>query len=486
MTPHKFRDYQRRALDYAIPRQRIALFMEMRLGKSPVSIRWAKAHNAERVLLVAPLSTLLGQLNWQGELRREGINPVLLPHVPKAQRMTVLRPTRLIREIVKATFDDGFSRPPHDTTWTGRYRLTHRWAPGWFCINYEAIRTQPELLYAPWDAIILDESTRIRSPKAQTTKILLRHTEHIPLRALLSGLPNPEEPMNYFTQFQFLDGHFMSHVNFWKFRQAYFYTRYTDWDWAPYPKALQRIKDYVHSNSFMLSRKAAHVGSRKIREQRTVDLNWKQRQVLREMKTQFSAGGVETKWVPVVHTWMQRVAGGFHPTTHALLNDAKIRLVEDLVVNVLHGQSVVVWFRFNNEIEAVHRWLTRRNKKLTCEYVHGAMKDSKTRRTKVQARFQKGKTRVILLQVKLGKYGWNLSRSSTAIYYSNTYELEDRSQSEDRIIHLTKTVPCLYYDLVTAGTTDEDVVEALSNKRMTARLFNTQLKQSVQKHIRAA
>lgn len=68
--------------------------------------------------------------------------------------MSKFRTPRLVREIVPATEDDGFSRPPHDITWSGRWMIKKsQWNNGWFCINYEALRTQPEILDAPWDTI---------------------------------------------------------------------------------------------------------------------------------------------------------------------------------------------------------------------------------------------------------------------------------------------------------------------------------------------
>jgi hypothetical protein len=463
LAAHAFMPHQEKAYDYARKRSRVALFMDMRLGKSSVVIRWAKTRQSKRVLLVAPLSTLLGKLNWQGELQREGINPVLLPHVPRSRRMTALRPSRITNGIL------------------------HRgWVAGWFGVNYEALRAQPEILAAPWDTIILDESTRIRSPRAQTTKLLIRSTDHIANRAILSGLPNPEDPMDYFSQFVFRDGHFMGYDNYWAFRQTFFFTGYTDWDWRPKPKTRELIKQYVHKHAFVMTRKQAGVGSAKVRQQRSVEMNTAQRALLKQMKREFAVDDTETKWVPVIHTWMQRVAGGFHPVTHEMISDAKIRLAEELIVDEFRHEPLVVWFRFNNEIESLHRWLHTRHPKLRCEYIHGAMKDSKRLRSKIQQRFQDGTTDALLIQVKLGKYGWNLSRASTALYYSNTYEFEDRSQSEDRLIHLNKTKDCLYLDLVTLGTPDEDVVDALTNKRITARLFNSQLKAASIKILRAA
>lgn len=473
ISTHAFKPHQVDAYNHARTRARVALFMEMRLGKSSVIIRWAKSRLAKRILLVAPLSTLLGKLNWQGELQREGINPTLLPHVPRTRRMSVLRPSRIV------------AKPPGP--YHGYPKLVRRWATGWFGVNYEALRTQPEILAGPWDAIILDESTRIRSPRAKITKVLTRDTDHIPERAILSGLPNPEDPMDYFSQFVFRDGHFMGYDNYWAFRQAFFFQGFATWDWRPKRKTREQIREYVHKNAFVLTRKQAGVGSEKIRQQRSVEMNTEQKTLMKQMRKEFAVDGVETKWMPVIHTWMQRLAGGFHPVDrHRMISDAKVRLAEELVVDEFRKESVVVWFRFNEEIEALHRWLTKRHKKLTVEYVHGAMKDSKRLRSKVQNRFQDGTTRVILLQVALGKFGWNLSASSTALYYSNSYEFEDRSQSEDRLIHLNKRRDCLYLDLVTLGTPDEDVVDALSTKRLTARLFNSKLRAAPLTYLRKA
>src|SRR5690606_9186615 len=136
----------------------------------------------------------------------------------------------------------------------------------------------------------------------------------------------------------------------------------------------------------------------KFREERTVSLNNKQRELIRQVRKEFAVGDMETKWVPVTHTWIQRIAGGFHPVSLEMISDAKLRLTEDLVMEEFRGQPVVIWFRFSREIEAVHEWLTRRNKKLRVEDVHG--KVDRAQRPKVQERVQSGKTQVILLQVQ--------------------------------------------------------------------------------------
>ena len=50
------------------------------------------------------------------------------------------------------------------------------------------------------------------------------------------------------------------------------------------------------------------------------------------------------------------------------------------------------------------------------------------------------------------------------IYYSNSYDLEIRLQSEDRAHRIGQTNKVTYIDIVTKGTIDEKILQALRNK----------------------
>jgi SNF2 family DNA or RNA helicase len=91
-------------------------------------------------------------------------------------------------------------------------------------------------------------------------------------------------------------------------------------------------------------------------------------------------------------------------------------------------------------------------------------KQKRIERRDRRRRFQKGKAQVALLQIKCARYGLDFSRADTAIFYSNSYSLEDRRQCMDRIVHPTKDRNLLYIDLVTKDTVDEDVVKVLHEK----------------------
>jgi len=54
--------------------------------------------------------------------------------------------------------------------------------------------------------------------------------------------------------------------------------------------------------------------------------------------------------------------------------------------------------------------------------------------------------------------------ASPVIYFSNSYDLEIRLQSEDRAHRIGQKKPVTYIDLVTPYTIDEKILDALKSK----------------------
>jgi SNF2 family DNA or RNA helicase len=57
-----------------------------------------------------------------------------------------------------------------------------------------------------------------------------------------------------------------------------------------------------------------------------------------------------------------------------------------------------------------------------------------------------------------------LTAATTVIYYSNSYDLEIRLQSEDRAHRIGQTNKVTYIDLVSPNTIDEKILQALRSK----------------------
>lgn len=457
--------HQSKALDYAYPKRKTAFFMEMRLGKSLVAVRWAfdkcEDYNA-RVLIVAPVSVLPV---WEDELLDEGIERSKIHYLlgTKKQRLKISSPDQIDN--------------------------------GWFLVNYEGLRSCPELFEHFWRVVILDESTKIRSPKAAITKLCCDKLDYVPYKSILTGLPNPESSMDYFSQFKFLNGSFMGFDNFWKWRAHFFHQGYTAWQWVPNKGTLDLIKAEVHKLAFVMNRKQAKVGPKKVYEKRFVHMTNEQKRLYEDIDEKFAYDfkeyKIETKWAPVKHSWMLTLANGFLPRELikvptaipnkfkieelrpvTFISDVKFKELLNLLEGELKNDKVIVWFRFNHELEHSAKLLD--NAGITYGKIRGSTPFEDRRR--VCNDFQRASNpRVILAQFKCGKFGINSSVASTAIYFSNSFEMEDRAQSEDRIVHAKKEGSVLYIDLVTKDTVDEDLVETLRDKNTTAKLFQSSL-----------
>jgi len=417
-------------MHYARRRKCIGLFLDMRLGKTPVAIRWAQERKLAKMLVIAPLSVLPG-MQWEDEIKQEGGWPVYIwPNERKDIWLTAASSNTV----------------------------------GWYGINYEAVRSCPEILDLDWDGIILDESTRIRNPKAQITKLILRNTDHIKYRAILSGLPNPESPLDLFCQMKFLHGQFLGYENFWAFRQSKF--NMVGYEWYPRKGVTDQIKQEIHKQCFIRSQKQVGMGNKKVFERRYAYMSSVQRRLQKEIQKDFTAGTKSTKWAPVQQTWLARLAGGFTPDLE-LIADGKMKLLKQIITEERSKEQIVVWFRFTSEIKAAYTMLKKAG--VTCKIIRG--KTDKRKRPIIQKKFHAGIYRVLLMQVKVGQYGLNLACANTAIYYSNAWDHEIRSQSQQRIEHMMKKVPLIYIDLVTRGSVDEAVLDALQEKKRESKRF---------------
>jgi superfamily II DNA or RNA helicase len=79
--------------------------------------------------------------------------------------------------------------------------------------------------------------------------------------------------------------------------------------------------------------------------------------------------------------------------------------------------------------------------------------------------FQNGEFDIMVANVQVISKGFNLQRASSMFFYSNTFSLENRIQSEGRIYRINQTNPCNYFDYINEDTIDMKVVAALKQRR---------------------
>jgi len=410
--------WQERALHWASARDRCAFFLDMRLGKCLTAIRWARGHTKPLEgswLIVAPLTTLPG---WWSELLQEGERGgCIVAEVPKADRSEVV-----------ALAD-------------------------WSLVSFEFLLANPWLSKQDWAGIIVDESARLRNPRAKLTKFLRRRFPHVHRRAVLSGLAAPEgDPLELFEQMAFVYGAFGGCDNYWQFREKYFQLRFA-WshEWEPISRRViqEVVSAELIAGAFTLTRAAAGVKTPKHYERWNVARNGDEIAAYHKL---------ERSWVGACDEAYKYVIQIAHAAAQ-LLTAAKLRELPCVLADV--SKPVVVWAWYVDQVCAAAAVAAEHGYRVGT--VQGT--DSARKRADTVARFQKGGLDVLVANPACAEYGLNLSRASAAVYFSNPWSGNKRRQSEDRIVHLKKSTACRYVDMVCAGTIDDDLRIALRLKK---------------------
>ncbi len=448
----RFYPHQKDAFRYTLEFRHPALFMEMRLGKTLVTIRRINLYkpmdsdHGLRILIVAPNSALG---SWMDELKLEKESDVALLLGEKKKRVELLR---------------------QDCKWN--------------LINKEGYSVIPMIRRINWDAVVIDESTFIRNVhKVKVTNFFLNNFRDCPHRWILTGTPNPESDMEFWSQFAFLDGEAFGSKDFWSFRANNFEPDQYGHIVSPKAGAAKFIERCVGRRAFLQRRKDVGLDKEKIRIKRIVKLPKDLRRQYELMEDDFEfqradGGYTTTKYSITKHNWLRQLCGGF--LDKELVWKGKINSVKELLKTELKRDFVIIWAWYRHEIEALSEAF--RAAGIEVSTLMGGM--TPKNRLKRVKQFQDGKIRVFIIQPETGKMGMDLSLADTAIYYSEPEGQETSKQTEDRILALSKDGPLQFIYMQVEDSVDQDIREAQCMKSLrTSYTFNQALKQSMLRRI---
>jgi len=466
----KLYSYQKETLDKITNRPRIALFWQMRLGKSIVAIRWILRQNPTptRILILCPKSVIVA---WKEELAKEKIAPWIID--------------------------------------TSHRDIVAKLPEGWFVTNYEClIAKNMPLSLLNWDAIICDESTKIKNPQARISDIVSKGDSfpfrgnkhpfnHITafsnentnkqLRAILTGTPAPESYLNYFNQFKFLFGGIGPHTNYWTFRQKYFYVDELRHKYIPHPFFIPRFANYLEQYASTLSRKQVGINLPHHYVKRFVTLSKKWREIYDEFEENWysdflqkmvddrtalgsprSPAQLMTNWATVAQSYLHQMACGFPKRQPEFQAKHKLNELRNILEGELANEKVVIWCQYLNDItqiEAMVYNIGRHPKvidgKTTTNHLEYRLKSF--RRTETNSKLLP--TDILICQIRKASMGMDLSAANTQVFFSRSWSALDNQQAIDRLIHPEKKSSLLTIDLITENTIDHDLHLALIDKK---------------------
>ena len=453
-------EHQLKALEKSWAQKTYALFMEMGTGKSKVLVdNIAMLYDRGAIkgaLIVAPKGVYK---NWHDiEI------PVHLPeHVEHTK--VLWEPTQTKKKQLEL-----------DTLFDGGADLKV------LIMNIEAFSTSKGLDFAKrflnifvGKALLgIDESTTIKNPTAKRTKNILTIGNLASYRRILTGSPVTKSPLDLYSQCEFLDPYHLGHQSYYSFRARYANMVKRNFGGrsvqivASYRK-LDELTDKLEKFSYRVLKEDCLDLPPKVFTTRTVDLSEEQTKMYLTMRKAAIAEhkGKLMSSMSALTTLLrlhQITCGTFKAddgTITQLKNNRLTALMDCL--EETEGKAII-WATYREDIKNIVATLKKAYGEASTVEYHGGV-DATLRQDHI-AQFQdvKGPTRYFVGNPSTGGYGITLTAANTVIYYSNSYDLEKRLQSEDRAHRIGQTGSVTYVDLVSEKTIDERIIKSLKAK----------------------
>jgi SNF2 family DNA or RNA helicase len=452
--------HQLTALKKSWAQKTYALFMEMGTGKSKVlvdNIAMLYDNGAIRAaLIVAPKGVYK---NW---------NDIEFPvHLPEHVDHTKVLWEATITKKKQAELD---------TLFDGKEELKI------LIMNVEAFSTKKGLDFAHsflniflGRALIgIDESTTIKSPTAKRTKNILTLGNLAKYRRILTGSPVTKSPLDLFSQCKFLDPYHLGYDSYYAFRSRY--AQMLDRNFGGRRvqivgsyRNLGELTDKLDKFSYRVLKEDCLDLPEKVFTKRIVELSDEQKKIYAQMK-QMALAMLDGKVMSTVNVMTQLMrlhqvtCGTFKADDGTIKHLSNNRLTALMDCLEETDGKVIIWATYREDIKKIVDSLKKAYGEASTVEYHGGV-DATLRQDHI-AQFQqeKGPTRYFVGNPQTGGYGITLTAANTVIYFSNSYDLEKRLQSEDRAHRIGQTGSVTYVDLIAEKTIDEKIVKSLRDK----------------------
>jgi SNF2 family DNA or RNA helicase len=404
------------------------------------------------------------------------------------------------------------------------------------CVNIESLSTKTskslKVIKSFLDRFsvmtVVDESSKIKNPKARRTKSVLKIGSDSTYRRILTGTPIEQGALNLYTQLNFLSPKILNSMSYLEYRGEYaiminpmilkdlsniisyekaeiVYKRHCkglSFKEIFYGMNLSR-RDYSNCITVLIKTPLFYVGAKnvdklskkligktirlkkencldlpeKLYEKVYVDMSPDQRRVyeeiLEEGKAEFENKEMTVDNVLTEMIRCQQIIGGFfkpdkHKNTIPLFSDKKLppklETMLSMIEDISSDYKIIIWARFIDEIKLINEHLKKRFGEKSVVLYYGEV--DTMQRTENLSSFQNdSKVRFFPGNQETGGMGINLTVACYSFYYSNTRSWEDRSQSEGRPHRIGQENKVTYIDLITPDSIDEVILASFEKKQ---------------------
>ncbi len=440
--------YQRYCITRIIQEEAVALFLDMGLGKTAITLTAVcdlifNRFLVGKCLVIAPKK--VAEDTWTREqdkwdhLRMLKVQPVL---GAKAKRIRMLN------------------------------------SPGnVFVINRENVPWLVDYYRNDWpfDMVVIDESSSFKSHQAKRFKSLKNIRGHIRRLVELTGTPSPNGLTDLWAQVYLLDGGKRLGRTITEYRNRYFFPAsrdaHTIFSYEPRPGAQEAIQERIRDICISLSAKDYLSLPERIDNVRYVQLDQKAQKAYREMEREkvleLPEGVLDAGSAAVLSGKLLQLANGaIYHTQETIMGDGAVaaRDVVEIHDNKLEGfmelleeidgKPVLVFYNFQHDLMRIRRRLDK-TKRVVREL----------RTPEDIADWNAGRIEVLLAHPASVAYGLNLQDGgSDIVWFGLNWNLELYQQANARLYRQGQKHTVYIHHLLAAQTADEDVMSALQRK----------------------
>lgn len=322
--------------------------------------------------------------------------------------------------------------------------------------------------------MIIDESTSIKSPQATRTKSALSLGKFAEYRRIATGTPFTNNPLDLYTQCEFLKPGILGHASFSSFRRRYAIMREITMGTRRFMKVdgyinLKELESRIADFSSRLTKQECLDLPEKIYETCYVELSEEQLSLYKRFKEEavvlLDSGLLTSTSAITTLEKLHQICCGHVKDDEGNVNDiphGRIKSLAELVDNI--DDKVIIWAHYQRDIEHIMSFLAEHYRDHYAVHYYG--KTSMELRIEAIKKFiNDPKCRWFVGSRPTGGKGITLTVAHHVINYSYDYNLEDWLQAEDRCHRIGQTRPVTYVNMTTVGTMEQKILKALKQKK---------------------
>lgn len=350
-----------------------------------------------------------------------------------------------------------------------------------FVMNVEALafpksyKEAEDFLKACPSIFVLDESSKIKNPKALRTKAAIKLGRLAKYRRIMTGSPITKNPLDLFAQCQFLRPGILGFTSFFPFRAHYANLFQMDAGNRSFKvvkgyKNLEELSGKLSSFTYRVTKDECLDLPPKLFNTLDVELTPEQKGLYKQLKeeamAEFGNGGVT--FAPLAITRILRLHQmicGHLPDQDGSVHEIpsnRIKVVMDWLEETTG--KITIWACFVHDILALEKAIADVYGADSVVTYYGATKN----RAEVIESFENGPVRFFIGMPKVGGYGNTMVASNTVLYYSYDDDLDSHSQSQERTHRIGQKLAVSYTYVMARGTVDEKIAKSNREKRQIA------------------